>query len=150
MPRQLALAVAALALHPTIAGACSLAPPPFDVGSERGVSVSVGRIADLIWVPLLLDGQPVPSEAGLWLQVAFDGRVEGGTGCNRFTGQADLDAGVMQFGPLAVTEMACAEPAAMEREAAYLKGLGEVQGFVVSAKGLWLTREDGSVAMCLW
>ena len=37
----------------------------------------------------------------------------------------------------------------MEREAAWLKALGEARGFVVSPEGLWLMREDGSVAVCL-
>jgi heat shock protein HslJ len=103
----------------------------------------------VIRVPLILDGKQVPTGAGLTLSVSFDGKVEGQTGCNRFTGKADLDAGMIVFGLLAVTEMACADPVAMEREAAYLKALGEVRWFVVAPEGLWLTREDGSVAVCL-
>jgi heat shock protein HslJ len=144
----------ALALNPVLLQACTAATPPrFDGGSggfEGAVSVSVGRIADLIWVPLVIDGVAVPEGSNVWLKVAFDGKVEGGTGCNRFTGTADLDAGLMVFGPLAVTEMACANPVAMAREAAYLKALGEVRWFVAAPEGLWLTREDGSVAVCLW
>jgi heat shock protein HslJ len=151
MPHLVRLAlIATLALHPTLALACSqLEPPRFDGGPEGGVSVSVGRIADLIWVPLVIDGVVVPEGAGLSLSVGFDGKVEGTTGCNRFSGAADLDAGVMAFVPLAVTEMACADPRTMEREAAYLQALGEVRGFVLSPEGLWLMREDGSVAVCL-
>jgi heat shock protein HslJ len=56
----------------------------------------------------------------------------------------------MQFGPLAVTEMACADPERMEREAVFLKALAEVRWFVASPEGLWLQRVDGSVAVCLW
>lgn len=141
---------AALALHPTVALACGPTPPAFDGNPESGVSISVGRIADVIWVPLLIDGQPVPEDAGLSLEVSFDGQVKGTTGCNRFTGSADLDAGVMSFSPLAVTEMACLEPERMEREAAWLKALSETRGFIAAPEGLWLTREDGSVAACLW
>jgi heat shock protein HslJ len=150
MHRFLPLALAAtLTLHPALALAC--APPPvFDGDAQTGVSISVGRIADVIWVPLEIDGVAVPEGAGLSLQVSFDGKVEGTTGCSRFTGTADLDAGVMQFGPLAVTEMACLEPERMEREAAWLKALGEVRWFIATPEGLWLSREDGSVAACLW
>lgn len=140
---------AALALNPALALACG-PPPIYDGGPETGVSISVGRVADVIWVPLEIDGIEVPEGAGLSLQVSFDGKVEGTTGCNRFTGTADLDAGWMQFSPLAVTEMACADTKAMEREAAYLKALAEVRGFVASPEGMWLRREDGSVALCLW
>ena len=147
--RLLPLTLAAsLVLHPALALACGPAPA-FDGKPETGFSVSVGRIADVIWVPLEIDGVPVPEGAGLSLSVSFDGKVEGTTGCNRFTGTAEMDAGTLILGPLAVTEMACAEPEKMEREAAWLKALGEVRGFVVSPGGLWLQRQDGSVAVCL-
>ena len=152
MPRLIPLALAALlALQPALARACDQPKPPrFDGSPEGGVSVSVGRIAGQVWEPRVIDGTPVPEGSGLWLSVAFqDGAVEGSTGCNRFTGTADLDAGWMQLGPLAVTEMACVEPERMEREALFMQALGEARGFVVSPEGLWLMREDGSVAMCL-
>lgn len=140
----------ALALHPLATLACtSDTPPPFDGGPETGVSISVGRITDRDWTVARLDGQPVPKAAGLGLSVSFDGAVEGDTGCNRFTGTADLDAGMIWLGALAVTEMACMEPDRMDREAAWLKALGEVRYFIVSPEGLWLTREDGTTAVCL-
>ena len=149
-----AVLMATLALTPALAQPCTQPQPPKLEGSdgdfEGGVSISVGRIADLIWVPLLIDGKPVPEDAGLSLTVTFDGKASGTTGCNRFTGTADLDAGWMSLGPLAVTEMACVDPVRMEREAAYLKALGEARWFIASPDGLWLTREDGTVAMCLW
>ena len=145
---------AALALTPALAQPCSQPEPPrltgADGGLEGGVSISVGRIADLIWVPLLIDGQPVPEDAGLSLSVTFDGKVSGTTGCNRFAGTAGMDAGELTFEPLAVTEMACLDPERMAREAAYLKALSETRWFIASPDGLWLTREDGTVAMCLW
>ena len=155
MDRLVALSlIAGLALNPALALACNQPEPPRfdggDPGLEGGVSISVGRIADLIWVPLLIDGIPVPEDAGLSLKIGFDGTVTGTTGCNRFTGTAEMDAGELVFGPLAVTEMACVEPDRMEREAAYLKALGEVRWFVAAPEGLWLSREDGTVAVCLW
>lgn len=148
--RLLSLGLAAsLTLQPTLALACGPAPV-FDGDPQSGVSVSVGRITDVIWVPLEIDGVPVPEGAGLAIQIDFDGKVEGRTGCNRFTGKAEMDAGVMELGPLAVTEMACLEPERMKREAAWLKALAEVRWFVAAPEGLWLSREDGSVAVCLW
>ncbi len=97
--------IAALALHPALALACD-PPPVFDGDADGGVSVSVDRIAEVIWVPLMIDGVPVPEGAGLSLEVSLNGKVKGTTGCNRFTGSVDLDAGTMVLGPLAVTEMA--------------------------------------------
>ncbi len=147
--RLLPLTLAAtLALQPAQVLACDL-PPVFDGDPATGVSVSVGRIADRTWVPLEINGTPVPEGAGLALSVSFDGKVEGTTGCNRFTGEAEMDAGELILGPLVVTEMACADPVAMEREAAWMKALGEVRWFVASPEGLWLRREDGSLAVCL-
>ncbi len=140
--------IASLALSPAHA-ACP-PKPVYDGNPERAVSISVGRIADVIWVPLFVNGEPIPEGAGLALEVSFDGNVKGTTGCNRFTGRADLDAGVMSFSPLAVTEMACLEPERTEREAVWLKALAEVRWFVAAPEGLWLQREDGSVVMCLW
>ena len=103
MPFALSATLSAtLALHPALALACG-PPPAFENERLTGVSVSVGRVTDVIWVPLEIDGVAVPEGAGLSLTVHFDGKVEGTTGCNRFTGKADLDAGVMSFGPLAVT-----------------------------------------------
>jgi heat shock protein HslJ len=141
--------IVTLAVHPAIALACGPAPV-FDGNPEKAVSISVGRIADVIWVPLEIDGQPVPEGAGLSLEVSFDGKVKGTTGCNPFTGTADLDAGWMSLGPLTMTEQACADPEQIAREAAWLKALKEARYFVASPDGLWLMREDGSVATCLW
>lgn len=148
MPSRLFLAIAAT-LQPSLALACSPTPPAFDGDPSTGVSISVGRIADRVWEPQLIGDQPVPGGAGLSLSVSFEGRVEGTTGCNRFSGTADLDAGWMQPGPLAVTRMACAEPERAEREAVWLQALEESRAFVVSPEGLWLMREDGSVVACL-
>ncbi len=155
MPRMIAATLGiALALNPLAALACtSPTPPRFDGGSggfEGRVSISVGRMAGVVWRASTIDGVPVPEAEDIWLSVAFaDGKVSGGTGCNNFTGTAEMDAGEIILGPLAVTKMVCADPAAMEREAAYLKALGEVRWFIVAPEGLWLSREDGSVAVCL-
>lgn len=150
MPRFLTLALAAsLAGNPALAACEAPAPPRLDGDPGTGVSVSVGRIADRVWEPRLIAGTAVAQGEGLYLFVSFDGKVEGVGGCNRFSGTAEMDAGVLELGPLAATEMACLDPARMEREAAFLQALSEVRFFVVAPGGLWLTREDGSVAVCL-
>jgi heat shock protein HslJ len=49
---------------------------------------------------------------GLAATLAFaDGRVEAGTGCNRGGGSATVADGAITFGPLALTRMACPQPA---------------------------------------
>ena len=94
MPRLLPFALAVtMALQPALALACG-PPPVFDADPQTAVSISVGRIADVIWVPLEIDGVSVPEGAGVSLEIGFDGSVKGTTGCNRFTGRAEMDAGV--------------------------------------------------------
>lgn len=60
-------------------------------------------------------------QAAPTLTIAADGAVSGWTGCNRFTGRADLSGApdVIDFGPVATTKMACPE------------GLGEIEQAVV-------------------
>jgi heat shock protein HslJ len=139
------LAVMALCAQPLAAAPCETAGIPDD----DSASVSVGRMADLVWALKTIASDPIPDTADVWLTISPDGEVSGRSGCNRYGGTADLDAGVMIFGPLAVTRMACDERT-MELENAYLQALTEVRGFVVASDGgLWLSREDGSVALCL-
>ena len=150
MPRVVPFVLAtALALQPLAALACDQPlPPGFDGDLPEDASLSVGRLTDRQWELRTIDGDPIPDTADVWLTITAEGAVSGRAGCNRYVGRADLDAGVLVFGPLATTQMACDERT-MELEAAYLKALGEVRGFVVSPEGLWLTREDGSAAVCL-
>ena len=139
-----ALALFVLASQPLAAAPCETAAIPED----EGASVSVGRMADLVWELKSIDADPIPDTADVWLTITPDGAVSGRAGCNRYAGTADLDAGVMIFGPLAVTRMACDERT-MELENAYLAALTEVRGFVVASDGgLWLSREDGTAALC--
>ena len=53
----------------------------------------------------------------------LDGRVQGSSGCNTYSGDYTLgDDGVFQAGPIAVTEMACLDPeGAMDQEVNYLR-----------------------------
>lgn len=140
-----ALALILMAAQPLAAAPCETAGPE----DAEGVSISVGRMADRLWEAKTIGADPIPDTADVWLTVTPDGAVSGRSGCNRYAGTAVLDAGVMVFGPLAVTRMACDERT-MELEDAYLKALGEVRGFVVGAEGgLWLSREDGTVGVCL-
>lgn len=78
------------------------------------------------------------------LTVTADGAVTGWTGCNRFTGHADLAGGPdhIEFGPLMVTEMACRDGLG-EVEQAVLRVLdGRVQT-TIDGHELRLHRDDG-------
>lgn len=78
------------------------------------------------------------------LTIAADGTVTGWTGCNRITGRADLaDApGAVEFGPLAVTRMACPDGLG-EVEQAVLRALNGPVRTTIDADELQLKRDDG-------
>ena len=78
------------------------------------------------------------------LTIAADGGVTGWTGCNRFTGHADLSGRPdhIEFDPLTVTEMACRD-GLDEVEQAVLRALdGRVQT-TIDGDELRLQRDDG-------
>ncbi|QCU54329.1 META domain-containing protein [Burkholderia pseudomallei] len=53
-------------------------------------------------------------------------RAAGFSGCNRYMGTCDVKNGVLAFGPLAGTRMACASPARAALERDYLAALGHI------------------------
>ncbi|MCY1128248.1 META domain-containing protein [Frigidibacter sp. RF13] len=127
------------------AAPCAKIAPTLD----SGASISVGRFTDRGWVPVELAGAPVPEGTEISLTIDFHGKVDGHTGCNRITGVAEMDAGLLVLGPLAITRMTCTEPR-MALEKAYLDALSEVVSFAVGLDdNLYLSRADGSVALCL-
>ena len=135
-----------LMLNPLAAAACTDPLPP---SLDEGASVSVGRMAGLTWVAVMIAGERVPDRADIWFSVTSDGKVTGRSGCNTYGGEAELDAGTIIMRSMMMTEMACMDEAAMAREAAYLKALAEVASFAVTPEGfLYLSRADGTVAVC--
>ncbi|RAP78797.1 META domain-containing protein, partial [Burkholderia pseudomallei] len=53
-------------------------------------------------------------------------RAAGFSGCNRYMGTYDVKNGVLAFGPLAGTRMACVSPARAALERDYLAALGHI------------------------
>ena len=69
-------------------------------------------------------------------------RVSGSGGCNRFTGPASLEAGVLRIGPLASTRMAC-PGGAMQAEARFLSVLERARGARLEGDRLVLMDAEG-------
>lgn len=69
------------------------------------------------------------------------GEASGTSACNSFGGAYTVDGDGLTFGVLGGTEMACAPPALMDLEAAFLGALGAVQEHVVAGDELVLTGE---------
>jgi heat shock protein HslJ len=80
------------------------------------------------------------------LTLGDDGTASGSAGCNQYSGSYTTDGASLSFGPLASTQMACADAALNTQEAAYLAALGTVASYRLEGTRLDLLASDGSVA----
>jgi len=121
---------------PLLLPACT--PVPSDSSSPYGVD----------WRLIELNGQPAPRGAGgkpgTLTLVEGEGRASGFAGCNRFSGTVTASSGRIQFGPLMLTKMACAE--GMDLEAHYPTTLNRSNSFRVTETGLELLSGSEVVA----
>lgn len=77
------------------------------------------------------------------LQIADDGTVTGSTGCNSFTGTAQVAGDTVTFGPLATTRKMC-EPDVMEVERAVLTALDGTATATIESDRLRLVNDNGN------
>lgn len=77
------------------------------------------------------------------LTIGEDGTVSGTTGCNQFSGSAQVGEGTITFEPLAVTLMACLEPELDEVQTLVLTVLDGETTYTVDGPNLRVTAADG-------
>lgn len=77
-----------------------------------------------------------------------EGRVYGSSGCNQFSGAAEIRGGVLDFGPLSTTRRACA-PALMDQENRVLAALDAVELYRFNGPSLLLAVASGAVVLRL-
>ena len=78
--------------------------------------------------------------------LAFEDDTAVGNGsCNQYFGSFELDGSSITFGPLASTEMFCADPGVMEQEAAYLAALQAVDSWTIDGETLTLSSNGAPV-----
>jgi heat shock protein HslJ len=103
---------------------------------------------DITWNLTELNGQAPPTGAGgrpaTLLLAAADQRASGFSGCNRMTGTYQHAGDSLSFGPMAMTRMACPDGMALEQQ--YAAALEGVRTFRLSAAGLELMGDSGTVA----
>lgn len=93
------------------------------------------------WHVTWIGPESVPEEAGIWVEFAVDGGINGHAGCNTFFGSLQQTEGGIEVGSLGSTRMACPEPI-MSREAAFLSALQLVRVFEVGGDRLRLMDGD--------
>jgi heat shock protein HslJ/uncharacterized membrane protein len=82
-----------------------------------------------------------------WLRLSRDSaRATGFAGCNTFRGKYEMDGGRIAFGPLAMTRMACLDPALGAEEDALVRALASADSFNVGNGRLTLFDDARSVA----
>lgn len=100
-------------------------------------------LAGTDWVLTRLDGDPVPTDIGITLSFAADGRVSGYGGCNRYFGGYEQSGGErLRIGPLASTKMLCPGPGS-KLEDRYLGALDAVDRFAAEDGRLQLLHGAG-------
>lgn len=117
---------------------------PAALADEPAAKAPIGA-----WTVETIGDAGVLDQAEPSLIIQADGRVNGSSGCNRYSGTAVLADEAMSFGTLVSTRMACAA-AVMEQEQAFLSALESVAGWREEADGrLALLGADGTTLMAL-
>lgn len=81
---------------------------------------------------LVPDGHPVTLTIG-------EHGWSGNAACNRYHGNVEVTGDQLAVGAVAVTRMACADPAVMAAEAAYLAAFAQAEGWSLEGATLRLT-----------
>jgi heat shock protein HslJ len=112
----------------------SAAPPEFRGGAR------LATLAGSEWQLRDITSFPISQEA--WIGFRSDGAVVGNAGCNGFRGNYEEAPGELSLGPLAMTRMACPEPA-MRLERAMARILSDTRETVASHLLLGLFDGEG-------
>ena len=116
-------------------------PPPSRV---------VAGLTDTRWRAVQIGDRRVnagPREAAPWFELdSHVQRVSGSGGCNRMSGSYEAGHGMLRFGPLVSTKMACVS---METETAFFRALERTRGYRIHDRTLTLTDDMGRVLALL-
>ncbi|NNF38505.1 MAG: META domain-containing protein [Gemmatimonadetes bacterium] len=112
-----------------VAAVSACGGPPAPGSSGEYLENAVWRLASIDDIRL-----DASDENGPWLRAtSVDGRVQGSTGCNSFTGPYRAGGTEVAFGPLATTRRACADPSSAEIERRMLELLQSADGYRVGS-----------------
>ena len=117
------------------------------------VAAQVTPLADSEWDVLSHNngkGGVTTSIIGTQMTMNFDadGGVNGSAGCNNYFGSYEAGSELLTFGPIASTEMFCAEPeGVMDQEAEFLAALATVNSYHIDGDRMTLRDENGSTAV---
>jgi heat shock protein HslJ len=118
---------------------CVARTDPATLGGTSWTLVSYGSV----------DNQ-TPAAAGIQTRLIFsaNGQVSGNLGCNSFSGNYEVKAGKLVFGPLASTLMACPEPQMTQESTAFQVLTGTVR-FTVAGSALTIYDISSAIVLTL-
>ncbi len=100
-------------------------------------------------VSLGAPGAETPVVLGSEVTLQFDaqGHAGGSAGCNSYGGSYQVQDGMLSFGEVVSTMMACAEEGIMQQEQQYLSALGTTGEYEIVADQLVISYNDGQEAL---
>jgi len=133
-----------------IAGLVAMIGQADDTSPEARPSTAVPEeLVGSAWRVVEIAGEPTDADVATTFEIAADGAIDGSGGCNRYFGNAEIDAdGGLRFGGIGATRMACPEPI-MAQENRYFATLEEVSGFRLADGTLAFTGPDDAVLVRL-
>lgn len=75
------------------------------------------------------------------------GRASGHSGCNNYSAEISGRHGIMRFGPVAITKMACMDEGIMRTERSYLTMLSSVRTYSLEDDRLTLQGAEGTLVL---
>ncbi|MEO1190694.1 MAG: META domain-containing protein [Pseudomonadota bacterium] len=123
--------------------AWALALMLFGVGLTSNLQAEVPAGLQGRWLAEDLQQRGVIDNLQSTLEINAEGQASGSAGCNRFTGALEVTGGALDFGPLAVTRMACL-PSVNDQEARFLEALDAARSYRLEQGLLYLDDEAGT------
>jgi heat shock protein HslJ len=94
------------------------------------------------WQLAELDGAPPVEGAVPTLEFREDGTAGGNASCNTYSADVSIDGSELSFGPIGMTRMMCADPAAADQETAFTAALESVSSYTVDPEGRLVLEGD--------
>lgn len=102
------------------------------------------EVTGVRWRPILVGGDTIPDDSGMFIQFEVDGSIKGHGGCNGFFGSLEQKESGIGVGALGATSMACPEPV-MSRETTYLDAIQKTRNFDTGSADMRLLDEENEV-----
>jgi heat shock protein HslJ len=131
--RILRFGIAAIALGAMMAGA----------GCSTSEEAATPQLAGTTWRAETIMGRPVVESSVATITFEPDGRVHGGSGCNRYFGTSTVDGDRVSFGAMGATKMACPEPL-MDQETRFFRALESAERWTIDDQGMLVMHSAGA------